>query len=145
MKRILLTLTLVAVLTSVALAQQTIKGSVRDEQGGPLVGATIVIKGTSSYAVSDVDGQFTLASNKSLPLSLQVNSVGYQGQEVEIFEIDGEPLEISLKTDNLLDEIVVVGYGEQKRKDITGSISSVPTELKAQPVASVERLLQGAV
>src|SRR5882672_7570213 len=113
-----------------ASAQETVRGSVKDENGEPLPGATIVLKGTSSYTTADVSGNFSITAAKELPFTLQVNSVGSKTQKVDIYELSPESLDIILKTDNLLDEVVVVGYGEQKRKDITGSIASVPAELK---------------
>src|SRR5690606_13291440 len=70
---------------------------------------------------------------------------GYTSKEIEIYEVPEGPLSIKLKSSSILEEVVVVGYGEQKRKDVTGVVSAVPVELKTQPVASVERLLQGAV
>jgi TonB-dependent starch-binding outer membrane protein SusC len=131
--------------TSFAFADEIVKGVIKDESGQPLPGATVVIKGSNVFASTDLNGEFSISVAKQLPVTLLINSVGYKVQEVEIYELSEEALEISLKLDNILDEIVVVGYGEQKRKDITGSVASIPTELKAQPIASVERLLQGAV
>lgn len=128
-----------------ASAQEVVKGIIKDENGQPLPGATILLKGSSSFTTSDENGNFSLPTAKALPFTLQINSVGFKTQEIEIYELSSETFEVILKTDNVLDEVVVVGYGEQKRKDITGSIASIPAELKAQPVASVERILQGAV
>jgi len=124
---------------------QEIKGIVKDEDEQPLPGATILVKGSGAYAVADVNGAFTIAAPKELPFTLVVNLVGYKTQDVEIYEVSDENIDVALKIDNVLEEIVVVGYGEQKRKDITGSIASVPLELKTQPVSSPERLLQGAI
>jgi TonB-dependent starch-binding outer membrane protein SusC len=126
-------------------AQEVIKGVVTDGSGQPLPGATILIKGSSSYAVTDVEGQYSIKPSKELPFTLVINLTGYKAQEVEIYELSDEAFDVSLNNDNVLDEVVVVGYGEQKRKDITGSVSSLPAELKYQPVVSVERVLQGAV
>ncbi|WP_333820709.1 SusC/RagA family TonB-linked outer membrane protein [Ohtaekwangia sp.] len=145
MKRILLTTFVSVILSGFAYAQEKLTGSVKDAAGDPLPGATIVLKGSSSYAISDTEGNFEFTPPKEFPFTLQVNLVGYKQQEVEIYELTGEPTDVTLQIENVLDEIVVIGYGEQKRKDITGSVASVSPELKAQPVASVERLLQGAV
>jgi len=144
MRKLLLTV-LTAFTFGIALAQDKVKGIVKDDDGQPLPGATIVVKGTSLYAVTDPNGGFVIDAAKTLPFTIQVNSVGYRTEEIEVYEITDETAEIMLKSDNMLDEIVVIGYGEQKRKDITGSVASVPAELKLQPVASVERILQGAV
>ena len=145
MKKILLTVTVTVLLIAHAFAQDRLTGAVHDDAGGTLPGATILQKGTANHAVTDVDGKFTLALPKDYPVTLVVNMVGYKAQYIDVYEAPEEPLDISLQIDGILDEVVVVGYGEQKRKDITGSVASVPTELKAQPVASVERLLQGSV
>ena len=126
-------------------AQDIISGIVKDETGMGLPGATIVEKGTSRNTVTDVDGKFSIPAGKEFPFTLQINITGFQQQEIEIYELSDEPVEVVLKTANLLNEVVVIGYGEQKRKDITGSVSSVPIEIKSQPVVSVERLLQGSI
>lgn len=126
-------------------AQDVINGIVKDEAGQGLPGATVVEKGTNKYAVTDVDGKFTIPAGKEFPFTIQVNITGYQQQEIEIYELTTEVAEVVLKTANLLDAVVVIGYGEQKRKDITGAVSSVPIEIKSQPVVSVERLLQGSI
>lgn len=128
-----------------ARAQDIISGVVKDESGQGLPGATVVEKGSSKYALTDVDGKFSIAAAKEFPFTLQINITGFQQQEIEIYELTSEAVEVVLKTANVLDEVVVIGYGEQKRKDITGSVASVPIEIKSQPVASVERLLQGSV
>ncbi|MCF0052396.1 TonB-dependent receptor [Dyadobacter sp. LJ53] len=125
--------------------QDVISGIVKDETGQGLPGATVVEKGSSKYVQTDLDGKFSIPAAKEFPFTIQVNITGFQQQEIEIYELPTELVEIVLKTANLLDEVVVIGYGEQKRKDITGSIASVPLEIKSQPVASVERLLQGSV
>jgi TonB-linked SusC/RagA family outer membrane protein len=127
-----------------AFAVEIVKGVIKDETGLPLPGSTVLIKGTNSYAAADVNGEFQIGAPKQFPFTLIISSVGYQTQEVEVYELSEEVIEVSLKNDNLLEEIVVVGYGEVKRKDLTGSVASVPTELKLQPVSSPERLLQGA-
>jgi len=133
-------------LSSIALfGQEVIRGVVKDDAGGPLPGATILLKGTNTATVADVEGNFSIKAAGELPVTLVVNSVGFKTQDVEVYELSEEAIEVALKTDNVLDEVVVIGYGEIKRRDITGSVASIPTELKAQPVASVERLLQGAV
>jgi TonB-dependent starch-binding outer membrane protein SusC len=146
MKKILLGWLYLIISTSIALAQENVKGIVKDDSGTPVPGATVNVKGTSNFAVTDVNGQFALASNKELPFSVQVNLVGYKPQEVEIYELVDEPLEVVLKTDNLLDEVVVVGYGTQERKDLIGSIVKVdPAEIKSISAGSFDAQLQGKV
>lgn len=92
---------------NIAFAQDAIKGVLKDSDGGTVIGATVQIKGTSTYTVSDANGQFSLAAPKQLPFTIQVNSVGFKAQEVEVFELDAETLEITLITDNVLSEVVV--------------------------------------
>ena len=131
-------------LFSHAYSQELVKGVVKDDSGQSIPGATIVLKGTSKYASSDVDGKFSIAAPKELPFTLQINITGYQQQEVDIYELSTEPAEISLKTANVLDQVVVIGYGTQKKGDITGSVSSVPQLALKQPISSFDRALQGA-
>lgn len=128
-----------------ATGQDLISGVVKDESGQTLPGATVVEKGSAKYALTDIDGKFSIPAAKEFPFTLQISITGFQQQEIEIYEQPDEAVEVVLKTANVLDEVVVIGYGEQKRKDITGSVASVPIEIKSQPVASVERLLQGSV
>ena len=123
----------------------TIKGKVVDDLAGEaMIGANVHIKGTSIGTATDVDGSFELKTTQAPPFTIVVGTSGYLDKEIEFYE-ETDPIEIRLRISKTLEEVVVVGYGEQKRRDITGSVSSIPTELKTQPVGSVERLLQGAV
>lgn len=123
----------------------SIKGQLTDEQTGEsIIGAFVYIKGTKTGGQTDVDGNFEIKTTQEPPFILAVNYVGYETKEIEVYETD-DAVQFKLKALSAANEVVVVGYGEQKRSDITGAVSSVPTELKSQPVTSVERLLQGAV
>ncbi len=129
---------------STPVINSTLTGRVLDEKTKePLIGATIQIKGITNGAATDAYGKFTLKTAQTLPFTLIVTYVGYKTREVAAIS---NTIDIELE-ENLgqLSEVVVVGYGTQKRSDITGSIASVPLEIKNQPVASVERLLQGSV
>ena len=129
-----------------AIAQSNVKGVVKDDAGEPVPGATVSIKGGSQFAVTDINGQFAIASAKELPFSVQINLVGFKTQEVEVYEIIDEPLEVVLKTDGILNEVVVVGYGIQERKDLIGSIAKVdPSEIKSITAGSFDAQLQGKV
>ncbi|MFT3855919.1 MAG: TonB-dependent receptor [Ilumatobacteraceae bacterium] len=109
----------------------------------PLQGATINIKGTTNQAVTDNKGKFTLKTGQKFPFELRVTIVGYAPKEVEA---TGSPITVQLESaETQLTDVVVVGYGAQKKSDITGSISSVPALAKEQPAVSLERLLQGSV
>jgi TonB-dependent starch-binding outer membrane protein SusC len=122
-----------------------LKGKLVDEvTKEALIGVTVFIKGTKIATQTDENGAFELKTTKETPFTLSVNYVGYQTKEIEIYEED-QNIEFKLRSKQALSEVVVVGYGEQKREDLTGSVASVAPELKTQPVVSVERLLQGAV
>lgn len=130
----------------VAVAQTVIKGQVVDDKTAePAVGAVIQIKGTKEGTITDIDGNYELKTEHSYPFTLVLQYSGYEPKEVEVYEAPEEDLKIQLKSRQLLNEVVVVGYGTQKRSDLTGSVATVPVESLKQPVSSVERLLQGSV
>ncbi len=146
MKRFILGIFFILASSHTLLAQEPIKGIVKDDSGSPVPGATVAIKGTSNVSVTDANGEFALPSVRNFPFSIQVNLVGYKQQEVEIYELLGESLEVFLKTDGILDEVVIVGYGTQERKDLIGSIAKVnPGEIKSIPAGSFDAQLQGKV
>lgn len=128
-------------------AENVITGVVKDARSGEtLVGATISVKNEKGVgALTDLDGKFSLSTNKEAPLTLRVEFIGYRPLDVDVYDFE-EPLEISL-VDNadVLDEVVVVGYGEQKRLELTSSISTVSKDPLRQNNTSVESALQGAV
>lgn len=86
---------------------QNITGTVTDQRGEPVVGATVVVKGTKFFSVTDIDGQFQLAAPAQLPFSVTISSTGFKSQQLEIFELPEEPIEIGLNDDNVLSEITV--------------------------------------
>ncbi|HRP30397.1 MAG TPA: TonB-dependent receptor [Agriterribacter sp.] len=118
-----------------------VSGTIINQQGEPLAGASIIEKGTSNGVTSNDNGRFTI-SVKDQSAVLQVTSVGYINQEVRI--TSGE-LTIMMSTeDNSMTSVVVVGYGVQKKSDITGSISSVKGgDLTKLPTQRVDQALQG--
>ena len=126
---------------STAYAQQTITGQVVDVNDEPLAGATVIVDGTDRGASTDVDGQFTLQASPDE--TLIVRFVGYQSQEILVG--DQTEFTITLRVDDqLLDDVVVIGYGVQERSDLTGSIASVSgDQIANQPVASLDGALQG--
>lgn len=129
-----------------AVAQQTItvSGIVTDESGEPVIGANILIKGTSKGAVTDLDGKFTI-QNMPRNATLQVSYIGYQTQEISSF--GKQPLRIKLVEDSEnLDEVVVVGYGTQKKGEITSSVTSMKAEnFNKVPVVNPMSLIEGRV
>ncbi|MFO8002401.1 MAG: carboxypeptidase-like regulatory domain-containing protein, partial [Marinilabilia sp.] len=105
---------------------RTVTGKVTDEAGEPVPGATVVVKGTTSGTVSDMDGSFTL-SNVPEDATLVVTFVGMKKEEVDVTGED--QLNIVLQEETMgLDEVVVVGYGAQKKETVTGSLSSVSSD-----------------
>ena len=147
MKKRLFTFLVVLTVALSALAQTTITGRIVDARTGePLIGATLVPKSSKEIGtVTDADGNFRLVTQVELPLTLSVQFVGYRSQEVDVYDAS-ESVDIQLiDNSNRLNEVVVVGYGTQKRLELTSSISSVDTELLRQQNSSVESALQGAV
>ncbi|MHA4846722.1 SusC/RagA family TonB-linked outer membrane protein [Flavitalea antarctica] len=125
-------------------AQQKVSGTVTSRQDNtPLSGATIQVKGTSISTISDKNGQFTIAAG--VGQSLIVSFVDFQQSEVKIDSTAN--LMISLqKNDSRLDDVVVVGYGTARRKDLSGSVATISgEEIKSAPIASFEQGLQGRV
>ena len=138
----LVTLFLLCLFPMGALAQNVVKGTVNDEAGEPIIGATVKVKGTNAGSITDFDGKFSVeaASNATLTISY----VGYVPQDVKVG--GKNDLTIVLKEDaQMLNDIVVVGYGTMKKSDITGSVVSVNTEdmMKRAPV-NIAQGLQGA-
>lgn len=140
-RQVLTLIVLLCSFSATALAQKiTVKGTVTDANNEPLIGVSILQKGTSNGTVSDIDGKFTMqAESGSL---LVVSYVGYTSQEVRA---TSAPLQIKLIEDNAeLDEVVVVGYGTQRKVNLTGSVSAVTAkELANKPVTSTAQALAG--
>ncbi|WP_200979539.1 TonB-dependent receptor [Echinicola sp. 20G] len=121
--------------------QQLISGTITDEQGAPLPGATIRVKGTSLGTVTDLDGNFSIEVAEGGVL--QISYVGYVSQEIAV---NGQStISIQLEPDaTQLDEMVVIGYGTQKRSDVTGAIGSVKAgEFNKGVISNPVDLLQG--
>lgn len=120
-----------------------VKGKVIDAMGEPVIGATVKEVGTNNGIVTDIDGNFSLAVQPGA--SLEISFVGYKTETVKA--VAGKSLAVTLKEDNeLLDEVVVFGYGVQKKKDVTGAITSVNNEaiVKAS-TPTVSQALRGQV
>ena len=139
--------TFVAISPLLALAQNIISGHITDVRTGePLIGASVIVKSEKGQGVvTDYDGNFSLQTKVEAPLTLRVEYVGYRALDVDVYDFE-EPVEIALIDNaNKINEVVVVGYGTQKRIELTSSISSVGKDLINQPLSSVETALQGAV
>jgi TonB-linked SusC/RagA family outer membrane protein len=121
--------------------RKTIKGTVLDANGEPIIGASVFEKGTKNGTVTDVDGNFTISvSNNS---EVEVSYIGFVPQKLRVK--DGSPLNISLKEDvESLNEVVIVGYGVERKADVVGSISTVSADkLKNRSTPSVTNALTG--
>lgn len=118
-----------------------IRGSVTDTSGVPLPGATVHVKGTDRVTSTDLNGAFAIEAGEAD--ILEVSFIGYLSREIPVG--GRSTIHIQLKTDVAgLDEVVVVGYGTQRRTDITGSVASVSEEtIQSRPVASFQDALQG--
>lgn len=140
----LLAPTLINAQTTAPIINSTLEGKVTDAKTkAPLAGAVVQIKGTTHEVFTDAEGAFIFKTGQKFPYVLITTFVGYQTTETLA---NGSSVEIQLKeSHNQLNEVVVVGYGTQKRTQITGSVSSVPKAILSQPVASFDNLLQGAV
>lgn len=139
-------LPLLGLLLSLSLSAQDIavKGHVKDHTGEPLIGANILIKSTSVGTISDVDGNFTLKAAVNDILS--ITCIGFKGQELTVTG-SNTPLVITLQEDTeMLDEVVVIGYGQVKKGDVTGSLLTVkPDELNKGKQLTAEDALVGKV
>lgn len=139
--------TLVAIGPLLASAQNLIIGHITDVRtGDALIGASVIVKSEKGLGVvTDVDGNFSLQTKAETPLTLRVEYVGYRPLDVDVYDFE-EPVEIALVDNaNKINEVVVVGYGTQKRIELTSSISTVGKDVINQPLSSVENALQGAV
>ena len=130
-------------LSAGAYAQQiSVGGIVKDQMGEPVIGANVIVKGTSNGVITDIDGKFALSAAKNDILI--ISFVGFMSQEIPV---TGKDLMVTLKEDTgLLDEVVVLGYGANARKqDLSAAVGvlSNTDDLTVRPVSSTESLLQG--
>lgn len=132
---------LLSIFPSWVMAQNvTVRGTVTDHDG-PVIGATVKVKGTSNGAVTDLDGNYTISVPKGA--TLQFSYVGYLTKEIKV--AGNDKIDVVLAEDaEQLSEVVVVGYGQMKRSDLTGSVVSVNSKAIEKSVpTSVDQVLQG--
>lgn len=144
MNRIALFLISVFLLALPAAAQQkNISGIVTEPSGEPLIGATIMVKGTNTAAVTDIDGKFSIKAKPGD--TLQVTYVGFQKQIIKVAASDNLTI-VMQEEANTLDEMVVVGYGTMKKADLTGAVTNVSgSKLEDMRASSVSQSLQGSM
>lgn len=123
--------------------KQTVTGIIKDATGEAIIGASVLEKGTSNGTITDLDGKFTLSVTPNA--TLVISYIGYQTQELPV--VTGKVMDIQMKEDaEMLDEVVVVGYGTTKRKNFTGSVSTVKaseTPLALMPTSNAMDILRG--
>lgn len=124
--------------------RKVIKGHITNEKREPAVGASIVVKGTTIGTTTDASGDFTMsaASNAVLVISF----VGYEPQEINVANNTIINAQLLLSANSMLDQVIVIGYGTQKKKDVTGSVVSISGDrMNEIPAANITRALQGRV
>ncbi|NQU53735.1 MAG: carboxypeptidase-like regulatory domain-containing protein [Bacteroidetes bacterium] len=124
--------------------QKSISGKVADENGDPLPGVTVLVKGTTTGAVTNVDGNFSI-SNIPENAILVFSFVGMRGQEVEVGS--QTTIDITLIADAIgLEEVIAIGYGTKKKKNLTGAVQQVTSkDLENRVVTNPVKALQGAI
>lgn len=125
------------------LQQKAINGKVLDAAGEPIIGANVIVKGTTNGTITDIDGNFTL--NVPSECILQVSYIGFNTQEVKVTSTTNN-ITVNLKEDTeTLEEVVVVGYGTQKKVNLSGSLSTINvSELtESRPITNVSHALSG--
>lgn len=136
-------LTLMVFFMSFQLYAQKVTGKVVDETNSPIPGANVVVKGTTNGVITGMDGAFTIIPSNSKKDVLQISFIGYQTKEVEI---NGQAVvNVQMVPSTLqIEEVVAIGYGTVKKRDVTGSVASVTgKQIAAIPVANVAQALQG--
>ena len=131
--------------TPVGQTKRTIKGTVMDSEGEPLVGASLMIAGTKQGFLTDLDGNYEM-TGVSFPATVIVSFIGYADTEIKMTGNEKSPYNIVLDdSQNILDDVVVIGYGTQKRANLSGAVGTVSgKDLNARPVVSAANALQGA-
>lgn len=141
MKKVIFILSMLLISIGITAQTHTVTGVVTDADHEPMVGVSIIEKGTSNGAMTDIDGKFTLKVGPKAVL--RASYIGYVTQEVSVG--NKTSVNIELKEDNLeLDEVVVIGYGTQKKSDVTGSVSSISSDdIKGLATVDAAAALQG--
>ena len=136
-------LLLLVIMTASAISQKTISGVITDAGSGEaLIGANVLVKGTATGTITDIDGSYSLRANEGDVL--QISYAGYTDQDVTVGA--SNTINVSLAAGKLLDEVVVVGYGTVKKRDLTGSVASLKEkDFNQGVITSADQLLQSRV
>lgn len=140
----IVSLLFMVLLTQTLWAQSTVKGVVKDEKGSPIIGASVILKGTTQGVSTGADGSFTIQAKENAVL--QISYIGYQTQEVNI----GTRTQIDVKMEpdvRVIDDVVVVGYGSQRKANLTGSVASITfdQQMANRSVSNVSSSLSGLI
>jgi hypothetical protein len=136
-----LVFSLALLVSQFAWAQGKITGQVKDKDGNPVKGATVAVKNKNVTVVSTDDGQFSIAAGSGD--ILEITSVGYEKYEVTVKDGNNITAQLTTRIESL-DDVVVVGYGTQRKKDLTGSVSSINiNDIKKYSTSDISQLLQG--
>ena len=148
MKTNILTLILTFAASLAVSAQVALTGRVTDAATAePLTGAQVVLKSAKGTgAITDLEGNFTLNTREKLPLTLVIDYIGYRTEEIDVYD-DSEPIDIELSEDvNTLSEVVIIGYGTQKRTQLTGSVTTVKADvLENTRQSTIDGALSGLI
>lgn len=120
--------------------KHVVKGTITDESGEPIIGATVKVRGSSQGTITDLDGNFSIEAGNGD--NLEVSYIGFKTQNLTV---NGSTQNVVLKEDNkALDEVIVVGYGSVKKSNLTSSVSKIGSQaLEDRPVANVTEAMQG--
>ena len=122
----------------------TVTGNVKDATGEPLIGVNVLVKGTTIGGITDIDGNFSL-SDVDPNATISVSYIGYRTQDIALKGKSAVNITLSEDSESL-DEVVVIGYGTQKKVDLSGAVATVSTKvLENRPVLTVGQALQGSV
>jgi TonB-linked SusC/RagA family outer membrane protein len=141
MNRFITTLSLLLFVVTMAMAQRTVMGTVTGSDGEALIGASVIVKGANRGTVTDLNGRYTLEVPAS-GTALIFKYTGYTTQEIALGS--SNVVEVTLQDGNVLEETVVVGYGTQQKRAITGTVATIKgNEIAQLPAQSFDQLLQG--
>ena len=141
-RRILVAMMFVLAIPAFGFAQKIV-GTVTDEQGEPLIGATVMVEGTTTGSTTDIDGKYSVNAKKG-----QILTFSYVGMDTQKMKVgNAKVIDVVLKQNAAnLDEVIVVGYGKQKKSSLTGAVSAIKgEELTVAPTTQLTQMLAGKV